>query len=159
MKVLALVLSLVFVSACGTSNADKDDSPPQVSVLAADRFCGQHAGLSLITSADQSAQQPMVVSQTLAKSQLDWSNYQILRINMGQQPNMGYSLAYPGGARLIEGRLQIPIQWNRPQAGRMYAQMLVEPCLLLSIPRRGYDSIEVVDQNGRLRWSLTDLSQ
>ena len=155
-----MLLTLLWLGACGASHHDKQQEIPVVTTLAMDRFCGTKAGLYLINSAKQQfTLQPMSISQALEKSQIDWLKQKALRINMGQQPNMGYSLAYQGGAEIIDGRLRIPVKWNTPQPGMMYAQMLVEPCLLLSIPRQGYNSIEVVDQDGRLRESLTTLNQ
>lgn len=161
MGVKAIIWSflVLWLSACSASNQDKVDNLPEVSILAADRFCGNKSGVSLITSPQQDASLPMVVNQTLANAKLDWSKFQILRINMGQQPNMGYSLGYQGGAKVIGSVLIIPVQWNRPQPGMMYAQMLVEPCLLLSIPRQVYERIQVIDQDGRTRWTLSDLNQ
>lgn len=153
---LTLLLLLgTWLIACSASNQDKSDIVPMVTTLAADRFCGSKSGLYLINSERQQfTLQPMSISQALEKSQIDWLKQKALRINMGQQPNMGYSLEYQGGAKIIDGRLRIPVKWNTPQPGMMYAQMLVEPCLLLSIPRDGYEAIEVVDQDGRLRGSL-----
>ena len=159
MGVKAIIWSflVLWLSACSASNQDKADNMPVINKLAADRFCGNKSGISIITSPKQSSLLPMVVNQTLANTKLDWSKSQILRINMGQQANLGYSLDYQGGATLKGDTLLIPIHWNQPQAGMMYAQMIVEPCLLLSIPRQGYANIKIIDQDGRLRWSLTDL--
>ena len=154
MRYLILIMSMLFAVACGASNGEKPVAEPEISVLAADRFCGHKEGISLITSSELSGLQPMVVTQTVSNTKLDWSQFQILRINMGTQPNLGYSLSYAGGASLVGQRLIIPITWNRPEPGRMYAQMLVEPCLLLAIPRQGYEYIDVIDQDGHLRWSL-----
>ena len=158
MKYPIMMMTLLFTVACGASNGEKPELPLAVDLLAVDRFCGHKDGLSIIDSATPSALQPMVVTQTISKVKLDWTQSQVLRINMGSQPNMGYSLGYSGGARYEDKRLIIPIIWNRPEAGRMYAQMLVEPCLLLSIPRQGYESIEVIDQAGHLHWSLKGLN-
>jgi len=154
-KAIVCSVLLLWLSSCSANNqSSKAVDTPVVSSLATDRFCGFQSGVTIISSPSEKTLQPMVISQTIDRLKLDWANYQLLRINMGQQPNMGYSLKYRGGAKIDSNTLYIPVQWDTPQPGMMYGQMLVQPCLLLSIPRTGYEQIDIRDQDGRLRWSV-----
>ncbi|MDH5518299.1 MAG: hypothetical protein OEY36_10870 [Gammaproteobacteria bacterium] len=147
---LALVIGL---SASTATQADE----MEVKKLATLRSCASQQGVSLISDANQAQKQLLPISQAINRAAPDWNRVQLLLINMGQQANLGYSLDYQAGASVKDAILQIPIEWNLPQPGRMYGMMIVSPCLLLSIPRHGYNSIEVRDQTAQLRGSLTDL--
>ena len=154
-KAIVWSVLLFWLSACSANTPSSNVvNTPMVTSLASDRFCGFKSGATIISSPSEKALQSMAIYQTITRLKLDWSNYQILRIDMGQQPNMGYSLEYRGGATIDSNTLYVPVQWNTPQPGMMYGQMLVQPCLLLSIPRTGYEQIDIRDQDGRLRWSV-----
>ncbi|MDH5394133.1 MAG: protease complex subunit PrcB family protein [Gammaproteobacteria bacterium] len=150
-----LCLALVIGLSASTAALAND---VKVTKLATLRSCGSQQGLSLISDAGQAAKQLLPIAQTISRHKPDWKRVQLLLINMGQQANMGYSLDYQAGANVEAQVLQVPIQWNIPQPGRMYAQMIVSPCLLLSVPRQGYRSIEVRDQTGQLRGSLANVN-
>ena len=85
---------------------------------------------------------------------VDWSEYGVLLVAMGQKNTGGYGLALDGaGAALSDGVLGITLQWREPQKGMMVTQVLTSPCILLKVPKSGFDRIEIKDQSGAIRLS------
>lgn len=83
---------------------------------------------------------------------VDFDRSLVLRLSMGQQPNAGYRLGVLGTR--VEGvarRLVIDTVWATPEPGRMYAAMVTQPCVILSVPRGDYGSVAVLDAQGRER--------
>jgi len=141
-----LVCALGLATACASAD---DQRRTEVKVVASVLHCGSGAGLQLITQAQD---WPATLATVLPN--LDWSRQQILLVRMGTQANPGYALQYSEGATLQAKTLDIPLAWQQPDPQRMYPQMIVEPCLALSIPRQGYSNIVVRDQSGTIKFRL-----
>lgn len=80
----------------------------------------------------------------------------ILFISMGLKRSGGY------GLELLDGKLQlqheqaiIRLRWIEPLPGSIVTQALTSPCLFVTIPRRGYKAISVVDAAGKIRLEAT----
>ena len=154
-----IFLSVLFLLAsCGTDISQKANAAVQVKKILSENFCSPSQSLLIIDADSDLSRQPITIAQAITRYQPDWSQEQLLLINMGQQANLGYSLGYIDGARLEKLSLVIPVEWNQPESGRMYAQMIVQPCLLLSIPKQGYNEIIVLDQNGTIRFQSKNIN-
>jgi hypothetical protein len=79
----------------------------------------------------------------------------VVRIDMGVQPTAGYGVSLASSqARVDNGILELPLRWRAPPPGAMLAQVLTSPCVLVSVPDRGYRELRAIDQNGELRGRL-----
>ncbi len=80
------------------------------------------------------------------------SNQQLLLVSMGIQPSSGYRLTLADQtAQLEKGILHLQLQWHSPAPGQMNAQVITQPCLLLSLPKQHYQGVNIYDQQGKLR--------
>ncbi|MCF6218809.1 MAG: protease complex subunit PrcB family protein [Gammaproteobacteria bacterium] len=80
----------------------------------------------------------------------------LLLVSMGQQSSAGYSLALLTEiTALVDGQLSIQVAWNSPLQGMMMAQVVTRPCLLLVLPAKDYKRVQIIDQMGKLKMSLS----
>lgn len=75
-------------------------------------------------------------------------------VEMGERNSGGYGLAISRLAGRRSGDLILRGTFVAPGAGDMSTQAITSPCVLVSLPREGYDTVEIVDQDGRLRGSV-----
>lgn len=80
-------------------------------------------------------------------------NYGSLTIALGERPNAGYSLEMVGQQE-SEGRYELIYREQGPQPGRMYAQVITEPCLQVILPK-GWQAVVVKNQDSGDTWTLT----
>lgn len=83
---------------------------------------------------------------------VDFSRRAVLWVQMGMQPSAGYGLSLQApGARISAATLILHVKWLEPVPGRLYAQVITHPCLLVTVPRGSYHQVEVRDQHGTRR--------
>ncbi len=92
---------------------------------------------------------------------VDFDRDGVLLVTMGARPSTGYRLNYlppRHQARLQGATLRLALAWQTPDPDSMQAQVLTQPCLVLKLPRRDFDRVRVVDQDGtvRLNTGLSD---
>ena len=82
---------------------------------------------------------------------VDFSDAVLLIVYAGVKPTTGYRVfADEEKIKIKDGILEIVIDIQTPPPGRMQAQMLTAPCLILRIPSKGYQKINITDSAGRL---------
>lgn len=87
---------------------------------------------------------------------IDFKNRAMLLVSMGQQRTGGFSVALASKQMDVANeRATIRVQWKTSKTGMVTIQMLTNPCLLLEVPRGNYRVIDVVDQSGKVRQSIT----
>jgi len=90
---------------------------------------------------------------------VDFSSRAVLWVQMGMQPSAGYGLRLQDpGAGIGADTLTLHVSWLEPAPGRLYAQVVTHPCLLVTVPKAGYRRIQVRDQHGALRMQ-TEISR
>lgn len=102
------------------------------------------------TTGESHAQQPAVITsaqnptptltEVLSSSErsFDFSKSKLVFIARGRQPNPGYGIHVTGDhADVIGNELVLPVTLTSPDPGRMYPQVIVSPCLLLSAKTGG----------------------
>ncbi|HUP91125.1 MAG TPA: protease complex subunit PrcB family protein [Solimonas sp.] len=72
-------------------------------------------------------------------------------VEMGERSSAGYGLAVSRTAGRRGEDLILRATFLSPAPGRMTAQMITSPCVLVSIPQANYRAVEVIDQGGTLR--------
>ncbi len=90
--------------------------------------------------------------QTPIKESPDLPETMHILLSMGTQPSTGFELenAAPS-AILADGVLTIRVRWITPAVGRIQAQVITHPCMLLQLPAAPVREIVVIDQTGRER--------
>ena len=71
-------------------------------------------------------------------------------IASGEQPSGGYGLSFEGLYAYAEHK-ELSLIWTEPQAGYVYTQALVSPCLLIELSAEDRLPILVVDHEGNKR--------
>lgn len=150
---------LVTLAACADMNGNKG---LPVETLRAGSHCGttrEEPRLRLITDREQlqelrQAMRGHVVgdddNDRVTSPDLD-DNVAVL-IEMGQRPTGGYGLELrEPHAVLANGTVTVPINWREPAEDAVVTQALTSPCLLLTLPRREFETIKAVDQHGHTR--------
>lgn len=152
-QILLLGFCLI-ISMYGMSSHSSEKKMTQVVELAASMQCDENDGASILFSKEDVEKESGDIQSLLGNPIIDWSERYLLKLNMGIKSNTGYFLKYQGGAHIDNKVLIVPIKWKSPQPDGMYAQVMVNPCLILSIPRAGYKKIQVLDDAGITRWSI-----
>lgn len=160
------VLMLLFASACISSQpSDAGEATISVRVLYKSALGGgthNRPAATWITGQNlyRSTYQRLVRT-TLDPQQkhsppfVDFKRERVLLITMGQRPTGGYllDLARPS-AVVISNRIIVYLTWFKPPAGAILPQVITSPCILLSLPKGDYSSIQVKDQTGRIRFTV-----
>lgn len=70
---------------------------------------------------------------------IDWSKQTVVYLGLGRKANSGYGLQLLQTEVSVKNqKVELPIQFLQPQKGKNYAQVLVSPCLVVSLPKGGY---------------------
>ncbi|MCG8314619.1 MAG: hypothetical protein MI976_15530 [Pseudomonadales bacterium] len=84
-------------------------------------------------------QQPALrMGQVNTYPQLDFATHSYSLVALGMKPNPGYNLSVnDSSATFTHGTLVLPVSETLPDSNRMYAQVMVSPCLILATPALG----------------------
>lgn len=150
----ALLGASMLLGAC-QAQAPASPTPLPHQVLHVGTHCGADAPL-VDRIVDAAVLRQTIAARTVgdapAVPAVDFDRSLVLRLSMGQQPNPGHRMGVTGAR--VEGvarRLVIETVWATPEPGRMYAAMVTQPCVILSVPRGDYGSVAVLDAQGRER--------
>ncbi|PVV27524.1 MAG: hypothetical protein B6D79_01960 [gamma proteobacterium symbiont of Ctena orbiculata] len=147
-------LMLLVVSGCNTLAFSA------IRVLDKGYVCSvnQPAGVQLVSDSDRQKSDSARIGnapQQNTDNSADQDQFWVIRVNMGQQPSGGY------GLRLLSDRLEISsnrarvtLEWLQPKPGSVQMQALTYPCLYLKIAKGDYSQLEIVDQDGEVRFDL-----
>lgn len=84
--------------------------------------------------------------------EVDFSAQGIVVVHMGQQTTGGYAIELADSMCHIKNEIaSVTINWKSPASGAAVIQMITAPCILLKLQKGDFHSIQVIDQNGRLR--------
>ena len=162
LSVICLILFLLSGDVMALSGNPENTSSLPVTVLHQAATCG-----TIVDSQWISAQQPYEITfQSLFQGKIsssnpepatvDFSKNGVLLISMGQQRTGGYSVTLAvDQMQISDGRAKIQVVWNTRKPGTMAIQMLTNPCLMLEVPKGNYSVIDVQDQVGNTRMSIS----
>ena len=105
--------------------------------------CGEpDEGLRLITSRRQWQQLPLVrIRPALGETTLPDNQWR-LQISLGQKPTLGYGISLQD-AELRDDTLVLRVLTQQPAPGVAVAQMISTPCLVVNIPKDGWQQLQV----------------
>lgn len=132
---------LVFVLMGCTGSMNQNDVSGQVRLLGQVDHCERsEPGADWWSAASASGH----LSETLAgeTTAVKEAGNQVLGVFLGQRPTPGYGASLKS-TRLENGRLVISLEARTPDPGRMMAQVITTPCVLLEVPGQGWAELEV----------------
>lgn len=147
-------LLLLVVSGCNTLASSA------ISVLDKGYVCSvnQSAGVQLVSDSDRQQSDSTRIGnppQQSTVSSADQDQFWIIRVNMGQQPSGGYGLKLLSEyLEISSDRARVTLEWLQPKPGSVQMQALTYPCLYLKLAKGDYSQLEIVDQDGEVRFDL-----
>ena len=88
-------------------------------------------------------------SQPTTAPDIDFEKQLVLLYALGQKPNSGYGIElYHDTALLKEGVLHLPVRILRPDAKRLYAQVITSPCQLFVLPKVPFSRVVAEEDGG-----------
>ncbi|MBI5551442.1 MAG: protease complex subunit PrcB family protein [Desulfobacterales bacterium] len=149
---LLLVMALQLVTGCGALNGSAEEERRiPLEVLHKGSQCGAAGPASGAVWIDRPQDLPPALGR-LKNAPWQADTEGALWVRMGAQPTGGFGLELAEPTASVHGKVAtIRIDWRRPAPDRFVTQAFTSPCLVLKMPKAGIASIQVVDQEGRLR--------
>jgi len=158
-----LLLPLIAIGQPDTHDvAQSADKQPAVEALYANQQCGRSQTSATVIWIDN----PRQLEVNLKKIQgttlggkpiplpkLDFQHEIALLVEMGQQPTLGYQIALSKtyNLHITQGQARLTLDWIRPPADAMVAQMISSPCLLLKLERGAYSSVQILGRQNAIK--------
>lgn len=78
---------------------------------------------------------------------IDFSRNALVALWMGKKPTAGYRISLAAEkAEIKNGTANLRVNLQEPKPNTVSAQVITSPCLLLALPKKGYDAIAVIAQ-------------
>jgi len=168
---LALALCIITVTACSRSARPGAESASLASVAlvllsGVPREIGVSTSMEAFWISGEKQWNDVIASipaealefppQPLTVPDVDFAKHGILLIRMGEKPSGGYGLTLMADTARIENRTAvIPVRWSEPQPDMMYTQAFTYPYLVIKMEKGSFDSIAIVDQDGKEKLRLS----
>lgn len=147
-----------------TDRDQQQGSMPAIEVLYASQQCGYNQTVPRATWIDDARQLDAGIrkiqrdkpgGRAINFPELDFKHEIVILVEMGQQPTLGYriELSEAGSLNVKQGLSQLTLDWVRPPAGSIVAQMVSSPCLLLKLNRGNYVSVQILNRQGIVKAS------
>lgn len=146
LPVIAALLAVTLLSACGIFGP-AEPQPVAATQLFAEQQCPIDLDGPYPATAVYASVQDLGVSRwmsALGDTDADQASRMLILVHAGSKPNPGHGIAlHSAGA--VGDELHINMIHHRPDPNRMYAQVLIQPCVLIKVPTREYKRL-VVDE-------------
>lgn len=153
---------VVLFSACRSSSTpDNPSITVESTLLTQSNQCWNNSvdpSVAWITSIDlyESAYNQTrkhILSDTSTAPSVDFTRLSVIAVYMGRKPTAGYQVSLASSAAKIgeNNELTLFVTWIEPPLDALLAQVITSPCILVSIPKGNYSTIQVVDEGGRVR--------
>lgn len=150
-KVILALIIPILLTACGSQPAQETYSVPKGD-------SSQHCYITQSPSyiwLEQEAEWlalPAQSRQQFEQTKVNWLEENILIVSHGQKPSAGYSIELSNWL-LEQDHWQVTRISHQPAVGKMQAQMMISPCLLVKIPKT-IKSFTLNDEQGKMlgRW-------
>ena len=163
---------LIMLAACFTDPSDKGRDGPlkspasakllKLETLRLSSQCGSSLATQWVSGQQQlekllqAAQGMMISASPQAAPNVDFSQYGVLFLSMGQQRTGGYAIRLAREEmQIASGSAEVIVQWQEPEPGMMVTQVITYPCIFIKIPQGEYQQIRVVDQQQKVRAEIS----
>lgn len=154
---------VLLLSACHSANlysSDANGTAAQIVTAQSDCMLGKKPFAQWIATQDelsswwQRIHQLQLPQPTLPN--LNISANALILIYMGQKTSGGYALSLANKpVKRQDDVASVHLEWKQPQAGMLQTQMLSSPCILLQLPASKIQQVNIVDQDDKIRFSLS----
>jgi hypothetical protein len=132
-RVLGLLMTSMTLLACGSQPAQIVYNVP-VGIQSQQCFITQTESYIWLEQEDEWLELPVQSRQQLAAAKVNWLAENVLIVSLGQKPSAGYGIELNNWL-LEQDHWQVMRTAHKPMAGRMQAQMLTSPCIMVKIPK------------------------
>lgn len=85
---------------------------------------------------------------------VDFSRHRVVLVSRGRKPTPGYGIDLDESPlRVDDERATLTLRLAEPDPKDVQAQMLTTPCALIALPRRGYQELRLLNQEGA-EWAV-----
>jgi hypothetical protein len=94
-----------------------------------------------------------LLGDTITAPSVDFTRLSVVAVYMGRKPTAGYHVSMASRAAAVgeHNELILLVSWIEPPGDALLAQVITSPCILVSIPKGNYSTIQIVDESGRVR--------
>jgi len=155
---LLLIAIAAGTAACTVSPLEGHDGGAGVGSVAIEALhagiqCGNNeTGASARWIEDATQLESLYQPLNLAPAEIDFAQSVVVLVEMGERPTLGYRLGVAEAeAQMVEGHLEVVLEWREPPSDMMVGQMVTSPCLLLKLERGQYREVWFKDAQGLRR--------
>jgi hypothetical protein len=132
-QVLWLLMTSMTLLACGSQPAQVVYSVP-VGIQSQQCFITQTESYIWLEQEDEWLKLPVQARQQFEEAKVNWLEENILIVSLGQKSSAGYGVELNNWL-LEQDHWQVVRTIQMPVAGRMQAQMITSPCIMVKIPK------------------------
>lgn len=148
-----ITLAALALSACaGSSDWFSRENAVDVSEVARSYHCnGEGPDVRLTLLPDLAAVEAWQQARGVSFGGVALPQGPFALVEMGERSSGGHGLAISRTAGRRGDTLILSATFVAPAAEDITTQAITTPCVLVSLPKQGYASVEVIDQDGRVR--------
>ncbi len=159
-RLLAVIAAMLLaVGACqsGIESAGVADTVAIQTVYRDSRCLSDEAEIELLRDAAALADwwRPLASRQFPAKplpqnlGAIDFDTSTVFVLFMGPLPTAGYDIDLYADRASVQGTsLTIPASWRNPAPDALLAQVVTNPCMVITVPAARYESVTIRDRRG-----------
>jgi hypothetical protein len=132
-QVLWLLMTSMTLLACGSQPAQVVYSVP-IGIQSQQCFITQVESYIWLEQKDEWLELPVQSRQQFEAVKVNWLEENVLIVSLGQKPSAGYGIELNNWL-LEQDHWQVMRTSQKPIAGRMQAQMITSPCIMVKIPK------------------------
>jgi len=94
-----------------------------------------------------------ILGDTSKPPYVDFNRLGVIAVYMGRRPTAGYQVTLASRTAEVgeHNELTLAVSWIEPPVDALLAQVITSPCILVSIPKGDYSTIQADDEDGRVR--------
>lgn len=148
MPVRNVIAALGALGAAMLGGCADDSAVTATTVLNYNQCQGLEAGLTRVDyAAVAGIRGGTLLGMSRPKGDAQGDDLLLVAISRGRQPTPGYGFTLEGAHRR-DSTVVISVNWETPASGAVLPQTLTHPCLVVGLPRAGFERVEAVDQTG-----------
>lgn len=147
----------IALSACGTEEAPATGPLPVKQVYHSSHCQVETKRLAILNSQAElekavASAVPGVENTAASMSNVDFDSERIVLVAWGRQNNSGYRLELVDEHAETENSVvELPVKFVSPSPDGFYAQVMTSPCLIVALPKAGYNKIRAGEMEIRDR--------
>ena len=165
----AVLFSLFLISACDTSVLTAESKPMYADVIFRSRQCRAvtpEPSLEVVSSQQQldflvREFNRHTLGATPGSYPVDFTSMNVFVLELGYWPAAGYSFSINDTKSRVENNEAfVFVQWDEPPKDSMQAQVIINPCVIFTLPKGAYSrvTVDLHNKNSQVSVSLNQPS-